>query len=318
MKVLVIGGAGYIGGAVTDELSYREINFTVFDNLTYNAQYLKPCPFIHGDVRDTRALSEAIRDHTHIIWLAAIVGDAACNIDRRATRDINMAMVPQYAADRKIFGGRRIVFASSCSVYGYSKDQLHEGSELNPQSYYAELKIQAEDWLRDKCPDSVLLRFGTAYGRSDEHSRLRFDLAINRMAVMAAVEGRIEVHGGEQWRPWASVHDIAYACCEALDTDAGTYNIVTGNYQIKEVADLVAKAIRQLGHVKIDHYRSIDPRDYHVIAMKALSLGLIPPLALTDIPTAAADLAGIGVAKRVANWKAPIHSNEAWLKRQVG
>ena len=73
MKVLVAGGAGYIGGAVTDALLVRQIPFTVYDNLLYEPHYLKPVDFIRGDVRDTALLKKVLPDYTHVVWLAAIV-----------------------------------------------------------------------------------------------------------------------------------------------------------------------------------------------------------------------------------------------------
>ena len=79
-KVLVVGGAGYIGGGVTDILLKRGIPFTVYDNLLYEYQYLKPVEFIYGDIRDTKKLAKILPEFSHIIWLAAIVGDAACQM----------------------------------------------------------------------------------------------------------------------------------------------------------------------------------------------------------------------------------------------
>ncbi|MDD5638833.1 MAG: NAD-dependent epimerase/dehydratase family protein, partial [Candidatus Pacebacteria bacterium] len=88
-KVLVVGGAGYIGGAVTDILLGKGIPFTVYDNLLYEQQYFKPVDFIYGDVRDTKKLKKLLPNYTHVIWLAAIVGDAACQIKPELTIEIN-------------------------------------------------------------------------------------------------------------------------------------------------------------------------------------------------------------------------------------
>lgn len=314
MNVLVVGGAGYIGGAVTDELLSRHIPFTVLDNLTYNYQYLKPVPFIFGDVRDYKQMAAVIEKFTHVIWLAAIVGDGACRDHPELSYSINVQSLFRLLNGFENFYDRRLIYASSCSVYGYNEKMLDEDSTLNPQSRYAEHKISGECIVRGR--NAVALRFGTAYGRSDAYSRMRFDLCVNRMAVMAAVEGRIEVHGGEQWRPWVSVQDIAYAIAEALSLpEPGTYNIITANLQIEEVASLVANGARDLGQVEIETHKSTDPRDYRVSAERALGEGLISPIALKDIPTAAAEIAGITASRRVADWTAPIHNNEAWLRR---
>src|SRR5260221_403050 len=87
--VLVVGGAGYIGGSVTDELLKRKIPFSVYDNLTYEQQYLKPVDFIFGDIRDTEKLKKFLPNYSHIIWLAALVGDGACAIKPLLTKVIN-------------------------------------------------------------------------------------------------------------------------------------------------------------------------------------------------------------------------------------
>ena len=116
IKVLVVGGAGYIGGAVTDILIAKKIPFTVYDKLVYEHQYLKPVDFIYGDVRDYKKLKSILSNYTHVIWLAAIVGDATCQIDEWLTKEINTAAVKWLAQNYK----GRILFASTCSVYGHN------------------------------------------------------------------------------------------------------------------------------------------------------------------------------------------------------
>ena len=109
IKVLVVGGAGYIGGAVTDFLTKRNIPFTVYDSLLYEQHYLKPVDFVYGDVRDTEKLKKLLKDYTHVIWLAAIVGDAACQVRPELTIAINQESVRWLAEN---YDGR-IVFAST-------------------------------------------------------------------------------------------------------------------------------------------------------------------------------------------------------------
>ncbi len=88
-RVLVVGGAGYIGGSVTDSLLSKKIPFTVYDNLTYENHYLKPVDFIFGDVRDTKKLSSILTNYSHVLWLAAIVGDGACALAPHVTKAVN-------------------------------------------------------------------------------------------------------------------------------------------------------------------------------------------------------------------------------------
>lgn len=92
-KVLVVGGAGYIGGAVTDLLISEKVPFTVFDSLVYEPHYLKKVDFIRGDVRDAGRLGRILNSYTHVIWLAAIVGDGACEVNHALTMEVNQKAV---------------------------------------------------------------------------------------------------------------------------------------------------------------------------------------------------------------------------------
>src|SRR5579872_4979001 len=130
MKVLVVGGAGYIGGCVTDSLLEKKIDFTVYDNLTYENQYLKPVHFVHGDVRDRKKLEAILPEYSHVIWLAAIVGDGACAIAPDLTRDVNQKSVEWISS----FYKGRIIFTSTCSVYGVNKEKVAEDAPTHPLS----------------------------------------------------------------------------------------------------------------------------------------------------------------------------------------
>src|SRR3989344_582032 len=122
IKVLVVGGAGYIGGAVTDILISKKIPFSVYDKLVYEHQYLKPVDFIYGDVRDYEKLKSVLSKYSHVIWLAALVGDTGCQIDEWMTRAVNIEPVKRLADNYK----GRILFASTCSVYGKNESKLNE------------------------------------------------------------------------------------------------------------------------------------------------------------------------------------------------
>jgi nucleoside-diphosphate-sugar epimerase len=313
MRVLVIGGAGYIGGAVTEELLRRKIDFTVYDSLLYSDQYLKPVHFIRGDVRDTKRLAECCEDYTHLIWLAAIVGDPACQMDPQAAHEVNQFSLLNLACSSDILKRKHLVFASSCSVYGYAEGELDEEAPLNPLSLYAQLKCHAEFVLREQA--SVILRFGTAFGRPDNFSRLRFDLAINRMAVMGAMNGVIQVQGPESWRPWVSVQDIAYACVQALSCEPSIYNVVSSNLTVGDAASEVWDAIKDMVDVSVKVDQQLhDNRNYKVSCLRAKQAGLLHSTPIVGIGQAALDIAKICTAARVADWQAPIHHNVEWLR----
>jgi len=123
INVLVVGGAGYIGGAVTDILMERNIPFTVYDNLLYEHQYFKLVNFVYGDIRDTKKLKKLLPYYTHVIWLAAIVGDAACQIRPELTIEINQKSIQWLS---KNYDGRIILIISSDLSHFHSKKKAFE------------------------------------------------------------------------------------------------------------------------------------------------------------------------------------------------
>jgi nucleoside-diphosphate-sugar epimerase len=147
-------------------------------------------------------------------------------------------------------GVQRLIFASTCSVYGASDQLLDEHSLLNPVSLYARSKIASEKVLRMMADDNftpVILRFGTIYGLS---GRTRFDLVINLLTAKAVVEGRIPVFGGDQWRPFVHVDDAALAVVKALQAPrAQVYDQIFNvgsdeqNNTIQHIGELIARLV---------------------------------------------------------------------------
>jgi len=267
MKILVAGGAGYIGGAVTDALMKRQIPFTVYDNLLYESHYLKAVDFIRGDVRDHELLKKVLDSgYTHVIWLAAIVGDGACEVSRELTTAVNSEAVYWLS---KNFSGR-VIFTSTCSVYGEHEGEVSEDGVTNPLSLYASSKLEAESFLLDPDydpPDALVFRLGTAFGLSDTYSRPRMDLVANQMPVSALTKGTITLHGGDQWRPMIHVKDIAKAIVNNLDRPVrGVYNLAAVNLQIK---DLAATCAEVTGCKVTATSGGNDPRNYRVSTAKA-------------------------------------------------
>lgn len=263
-KVLVVGGAGYIGGATTNELQRRKIPYAVYDNLLYEDRHLKPGgDFIFGDVRDTKKLGKIINKYTDVIWLAAIVGDGACFIHPLAAVEINEKAVKWLA---KNFHGR-ILFTSSCSLYGSDEDLLGETAPPKPLSLYATTKINAERYLEHH-PNTIIFRLGTAFGVSDTYTRLRTDLLVNTLTASALTRGVITVFGGKQRRPLIHVSNIASTLVHNLFTKkTGVYNIATGNYEVREVAQLVKNLTGCKVHLSGKRFE--DNRHYHVTTEKA-------------------------------------------------
>jgi len=136
MDILVVGGAGYVGGGIVDLLSKKH-DVTVYDSLIYENSFRKDVTFIFGDIRDYKKLNPILNNYDAVIWLAALVGDGACAINPTLTHEINAETVNNLT---KNFKGK-IVFLSTCSVYGAQDGILNEESSVNPLSEYASSKL---------------------------------------------------------------------------------------------------------------------------------------------------------------------------------
>ena len=261
MKVLVVGGAGYVGGGIVDKLSQNH-EVTVYDSLVYETSYRKNVNFILGDIREYDKLNKILNDFDVVIWLAALVGDGACAINPELTYEINSESIKNLV---KNFD-KRIVFLSTCSVYGAQDGVLTEESETNPLSEYASSKLLGEEYLKDS--NSIIFRLGTLFGISDQFSRVRLDLVVNILTAKALMEKKISVFGGDQWRPLLHVKDVANAIDQTVDTSLnGIYNLHYKNYKIIDIAEKIKEKI---GDVEIDitPMSFEDARNYQVSSEK--------------------------------------------------
>lgn len=266
VHVLITGGAGYLGGALTDVLRTSDHDVRVYDCLLYEESYRKDVPFVYGDVRDHAKLQAHFDWADVVVWLAAIVGDPACALNERLTMDVNVHALG-YAATH--FDGKLIVM-SSCSVYGATEDdrELHEGSTLNPLSLYAKTKIWGEELLADRS-NVLQFRLGTLYGVGDAHARIRFDLVVNTLTMRAALHRRMSVFGGSQYRPFVHVKDIAALIASQLATPSiGTYNAHAENRTIAELANRIYQHFPQ-AVVERSPVMTQDNRNYRVSSAKA-------------------------------------------------
>jgi nucleoside-diphosphate-sugar epimerase len=222
-KVLVIGGAGYIGSALLPKLLAKGYHVRLLDLLIYGTEPIEEVlghpnlEIMQADFRQVDKVVEAMRTIDAVIHLGAIVGDPACALDEELTIEVNLMATRMIAEVAKGSGVSRFVFASTCSVYGANDEMLDERSALNPVSIYARSKIASEKVLMSMASSDfgpTLLRFGTIYGLS---GRTRFDLVINLLTAKALVENQITVFGGDQWRPFVHVDDAALAVLLALE-----------------------------------------------------------------------------------------------------
>lgn len=273
-RVLVMGGAGYIGSHLVRMLLQRGYAVRILDRFDYGRSGIAglenpALEVVPGDICSSRDVGRALRGVDGVIALAAIVGDPACNLDPEETVNLNYTATKILVEACNFYGVRRLVFASSCSVYGAS-DQglLTEQSRLNPVSLYARTRVLSESIVFDRAGavEPVVLRLSTVFGLSP---RMRFDLVVNTLTVRAIVDGKISIFGGNQWRPNVHCRDAARAFLAAFEAPAaavaGEVFNVGGealNHRIAELGAMVAQAV---GDVQVlQQQEAADPRDYRV------------------------------------------------------
>jgi nucleoside-diphosphate-sugar epimerase len=291
-RILVTGGAGYLGSVVVRHLIHHDFQVRVLDSFPFGEESLESvranpnCKLIRGDVRDAVASSRAMLGCDAVVHLAAIVGDPACDANPQVALDVNLTGTRSLIRSARECGIRRLIFASSCSVYGASDALLDETSPLNPLSIYARTKIEAEKFLlgaRNGSFSPVVLRFGTLFGLSPQ---MRFDLVVNLFVARAAATGQITVFNEEQWRPFLHVEDAAravVACLEAATPSVSGEIFNAGsprlNLQIRDVGDAVRRVIPDTVVERIENYS--DRRNYRVSFAKIQrALGFEPRRAL--------------------------------------
>lgn len=223
--VLVVGGAGYIGTHVVEQLLAANQSVRVLDRLLYGKgpieDFLKNPRFelVEGDATDIVKLVEAMTGVSAVIHLAGLVGDPACSVDESFTRHANVITTRMVKEVALSMGVGRFIFASSCSVYGATDKEVDETSDLNPVSLYARTKIDSERELllvQNENFSVTILRFATVFGHS---RRPRFDLVANLFTAQALTEGKLTLMGENQWRPFVHVSDLARAVVLVLKSD---------------------------------------------------------------------------------------------------
>jgi nucleoside-diphosphate-sugar epimerase len=273
--VLVIGGAGYIGSVLCRKLLEQGYSVRILDTFLYGRNSLADLSrdprltIVEGDSRDVSAVFRAMLDMDAVVHLGELVGDPACALDEKLTLEINLAATRMVAEAAQGCGVKRFIYASSCSVYGASTRIVDERSALNPVSIYARAKIGSEQTLLGlNGPDfhPVILRLATVYGRS---FRPRFDLVVNLLTAKAVCDHEITIFGGNQWRPFVHVADVAQAVLLCLasplpSVKAGIFNVGSDdqNYTITQVGELIQRVVPEARLVSRGN--DGDSRDYHV------------------------------------------------------
>jgi nucleoside-diphosphate-sugar epimerase len=254
--VLVTGGAGYIGSVLTGRLLERGYNVRVLDRLYWGdgplEGYSGRIELVVADVRDIP--SSALDGVDGVIHLAGLSNDPTAEYDPEANWQMNAVATETLGNACVERGIERIVFASSCSLYDGLPPGMHdETAAIAARGAYATSKRYGEEALfglsdRGLCP--VILRNGTVYGHSH---RMRYDLVVNTFVKDALLEERLLLHGGGwMWRPLVDVRDVSDAMIAALEAPdelvrGEVFNVLHSNYQIRELAMLVAGSVQLLG-----------------------------------------------------------------------
>ena len=279
-KILVTGGAGYVGSALIGDLLEKSYEVTVVDNLLFDNGYTMLSfiknpnfTFVKGDVRDANLMKTLVKDKDFVIHLAAIVGYPACEKDPRMAKDVN------YNASKTLSEllskDQVLIFSSTGSNYGSIESGIcTEDVPLKPLSLYGETKTDSEKLFLDK-NNSIIYRFATAFGLSP---RMRFDLLINDFVHQAMFDGTLIMFERNFKRTFIHVDDMSKSLLFALENHEvmtnQAYNVggEKNNLTKKEVAEIIRKKINYYLHFA-EYTEDIDKRNYVVSYDKINSLG---------------------------------------------
>jgi len=253
-KVLVTGGAGYIGSTLVRHLLVRGYDVVVLDNLLHGGHGVlcflgyPGYQFIKGDIRDVSSVTKAVKGVDYVVHLAAIVGDPACKKYPEEAKIINLDGTKIVFNVAKNNGVKRFVFFSTCSSYGVqqSDDLADENAPLNPVSLYAETKIEMEKYIIDNVDNNMcytIMRPSTVYGASP---RMRFDLIVNHFVKDSVLNKKLIIFGRSLWRPLMWVGDAARAVEIVLRVEKSLvenqiFNMgnTKGNHKKSEIGEII-------------------------------------------------------------------------------
>ncbi|MBD3308025.1 NAD-dependent epimerase/dehydratase family protein [candidate division KSB3 bacterium] len=273
MKILIAGGAGYIGSVLVPKLLERGYEVDVVDLLWFGNHLPPQVKRIHHDVMQLD--EQMVSEYEQILFLAGLSNDPMAEY-APAKNFVYNAAAPAYLAYlAKKAGVKRYIYASSCSVYGYTVNELYDETAPAISNYpYGISKLQGETaclQLQDQNFSVIALRKGTVCGYSP---RMRLDLVVNTMFKTALTQGMIIVNNPSIWRPVLAIQDAVSAYIRAIEANydiTGIFNVTSGNYTIGEIADYVQDAMLDNKglNVKIQIKHLQDLRNYKVNIEKA-------------------------------------------------
>ena len=276
MRLLIAGGAGYVGSVLIPRLIERGYKVDVVDLFWFGNHLPREAGVLNKDIFQLSV--EDLEPYDQVIFLAGLSNDPMAEYSPSKNFIFNAAAPAYLGYIAKIAKVKRYIYACSCSVYGYTENELYDETRPVSSSYpYGISKLQGEQavvQLIDENFSVISLRKGTISGYS---RRMRLDLIINTMFKTAMRDRVINVNNPSIWRPILSIEDAATAYIRAIEANhniSGIFNIASGNYTVGEVADLVKSAVEERLNLRINlcikHIQ--DFRNYKVNIQKAANV----------------------------------------------
>ncbi len=288
MKILLAGGAGYIGSLLAPTLLERGYEVEVIDLLWFGNHLPKEVKVIKKDLFDCQ--KEDLIGYDQVIFLGGLSNDPMAEFNPAMNFISNGAQPSYLAYIAKLAGVKRFIYGSSCSVYGYTVNELYdENSPVTCAYPYGISKLQGERGvlqMQDEHLSVIALRQGTVCGYSP---RMRFDLIVNTMYKSCLVDGKVTVNNASIWRPILDIRDAVNGYLRAVQADlhiSGVFNIASDNYTVGQVGDLVKEQVETLSGRKmgIEIKQIQDFRNYKVTWQKTKTiLGYEPKHTVSDI-----------------------------------
>jgi nucleoside-diphosphate-sugar epimerase len=309
MRLLIAGGAGYVGSTLIPKLLDRGYKVDVVDLFWFGNHLPRQVGILNKDI--FHLTLEDLEPYDQVIFLAGLSNDPMAEYSPNKNFVFNAAAPSYLAYMAKKAKVKRYIYASSCSVYGYTENELYDETRPVSSTYpYGISKLQGEQaalQLTDENFSVIALRKGTISGYSP---RMRFDLIINTMFKSAMKDNTITINNPSIWRPILSINDAATAYTRAIEANnkiSGIFNVASGNYTVGEVGDLVKNAIEGRLAVRVNlcikHIQ--DFRNYKVSIEKAKTVLSFHPA--DDVKSIVANL--IDNMDKYQDWDNPLYSN---------
>jgi nucleoside-diphosphate-sugar epimerase len=311
MRILIAGGGGYVGSVLIPKLIDRGYQIDVVELFWFGNHLPSDVGIINKDI--FKLTEQDLKPYEQVIFLAGLSNDPMAEYSPSKNFVFNAAAPAYLSYMAKIAKVKRFIYASSCSVYGYTVNELYDETRPVSSMYpYGISKLQGEQAATQLIDDQfsvISLRKGTISGYSP---RMRFDLIINTMFKSAMKNHVITVNNPAIWRPILSIDDAATAYIRAIEASygiSGIFNIASGNYTVGEIGDLVKETIEKRLSVRlslcIKHMQ--DFRNYKVSTEKAKNVLSFHPN--SDVKSIVGEL--IENMDKYGDWDDPRYSNIA-------